>query len=210
MRRPRPVAPRLLAALVATAALTACGNDSKVASVEPTTTSAAAQTTTTAATGTTTDSDTTTPRGTATTVPAEGNDPMDYEGQLYDFGEITDVISQDGVVMIRFDREQLYADDGTLQSGKDFTSEPIVYGNTDVPYVNDSPAIRTFVLADDPQILRIADPIPCASDEFPAEPVWKPISTSELVDGAWRDRLMDSLTFDRNGLVARVRLSGAC
>lgn len=197
--------------VVGLAGLAACGDDGEIASSDATTTTSAAATTTSAAPDTSAgDESTTTAPDDQTTVPAEGNDPMDYEGQQYDFGLMTDVVRQDGVVMLRFDRVQLYADDGSLESGADLTTEPIIYGNTDVPYVNDNAKVRTFVLADDPQVLRIADPIPCASDEDPADPNWVSISVDELVGGAWRDRIMAALTFDQRGLVSRLRLSAAC
>lgn len=201
-----------LVAALAASGLTACGDDDVATTADSTTTTPAASavTSTAPATETTADDGTTTAPDDETTVPPEGNDPMDYEGQQYDFGLITDVVSPDGVVMVSFDRVQIYSDDGALESGKDLTSEPIIYGNTDVPYENANPAIRTFVLADDPQILRIADPIPCASDEYPAEPKWVSITVDELIAGAWEDRVMASLTFDQRGLVSRLRLSAAC
>lgn len=211
MRRTTATALALVVAVTAGAPI-ACGDDD-VTTAESTTTAAdeSAATTTAPASETTAETnETTTAPNDETTVPPEGNDPMDYEGQQWDFGLLTDVVNPDGVVMVSFDRVQIYTDDGSLQSGKDLDSEPIIFGNTDVPYVNDNPEIRTFVLADDPQILRIADPIPCASDEYPAEPTWVSISVDELVGGAWRDRVMASLTFDQRGLVSRLRLSAAC
>lgn len=143
-------------------------------------------------------------------LPPTALDVGDYEGQLYDFGVITAVEGSGGVVSIEFNRQQLYADDGTLMSGRDFNEEPIIYGNTDVPYVDDSPEVRRFVLAPTATVLRIADPVPCADGSGPAEPVWEEITVDDLYRGAWQDRTEDTLSFDLSGLVTQVRLSTSC
>ena len=145
-----------------------------------------------------------------------GGDVGDYDGATFDFGGITAVDSTGGVISIEFDRYQLYADDLdangdlVLKSGKDFTAEPIVYGNTDVPYKNDSPKLRRFVLSADVTLLQIGQPVPCASDEVMTEPVWNTITTEQLLGGAWKVGGMVSLSFGTNGLVSQVRLSSAC
>lgn len=162
---------------------------------------------------TTTDAASTT---TATTAPppttASGGavDAGDYEGQLYDFGEIKAVTRSGAAVSISFDREQIYDDSGNLVSGTQLTQEPVIYGSTDVPYVNDSTKLRRFTLASSVRVLRIDDPVPCASDDPPGTPSWRQLSVDQLVAGAWHDRLMDALTFGPDGLVTQVRLSTAC
>ncbi len=140
----------------------------------------------------------------------------DYDGATFDFGGITGATSAGGVVSIEFDRYQLYSDiadaqgNPVLKSGKDFTEEPIVYGNTDVPYKNDSNKLRRFVLSPTVTLLQIAQPPPCASDENMAAPVWNIITMDQLLGGAWKIGGEDSLTFGTDGLVSQVRLSSAC
>ena len=118
--------------------------------------------------------------------------------------------SVDGAAWIEVNRQQLYQEDGSLASGAQLTEEPILYGSTDVPYVDDSPKLRRFVVAPDATVLRIEDPIPCASDDPPGDPVWTDVGVDGLLGGAWRDRTMDSLTFGPDGRVTQVRLSAAC
>ena len=154
-------------------------------------------------------STTTTAAPTTTGAPG-GTDVGDFAGERFDFGEIKGVKRLGDRVEISFNRQQLYADDGSLQSGTLFTSEPIVYGNTDVPYVDDSPKLRRFVLAPDARVLVIGTPVPCASDEVVAQPTWNPMSLDELVAGGWTQDLEDSLTFGADGHVTQVRLSTAC
>jgi hypothetical protein len=146
----------------------------------------------------------------ATTSVGAGRDRGDFEGQRFDFGAIASAREHGGTVSIEFNRQQVYLQDGSLVSGTQLTEEPVIYGSTDVPYVDQSPTLRRFVLAPDARVLRIADPIPCASEEPMADPVWKELTPTDLVAGAWHDRLMDSLSFGRDGLVHQVRLSAAC
>ena len=158
---------------------------------------------------------TTAPADHATTTTASSGEPAggavgDYEGQRFDFGAITLAESVDGEVWIQFNRQQLYQDDGSLASGAQLTEEPVLYGSTDVPYVDESPQLRRFVVAPDAAVLQIEAPIPCASDEEPGEPIWTTVGPAELLDGAWRTRQMDSLTFGDDGRVSQVRLSAAC
>lgn len=142
--------------------------------------------------------------------PPRGGDSGDFEGQLYDFGAITAVRREGGRVAVVFNRMQLYGGENSLLSGTDFVEEPIVYGNTDAPYVDTSPKTRTFYLAPDAMVLRIEDPVPCADEPEIREPTWANLSVADLVGGAWRDRLEDTLSFSPGGLVSQVRLSTAC
>lgn len=150
------------------------------------------------------------PKSDSPKVERRATDAGDYEGQLYDFGAITEVRRAGSSVELIFNRQQLYTDGGKLKSGSQFTQEPIVYGNTDVPYVDDSAKTRRFVMAPDAQVLRIADPIPCASDQIIADPVWVNTGVDQLVAGNWKNRLEDTLSFRSDGLVDQVRLSSGC
>jgi hypothetical protein len=181
---------RGVAALAVAVALAGCGE--RTATVVATTTTVASTTTTIAG---------------PTTV-------GDFKGQKFDGGFVRGVTRTGPVVQISFDRYQVYVEqpDGqyVLRSGAELTTEPILFGNTDVPFVNGNPRLRTFTLAPDVTILRIAEPVPCASDDPRADPVWQPITVADLEGGAWKDRQEDSLTFNPSGLVQQLRLSTGC
>jgi hypothetical protein len=162
------------------------------------------------ATSTTRASEGTGTLATTTSVASSPGDVGDYEGQRFDFGAITLAESVDGAVWIEFNRQQLYREDGTLVSGTQLTEEPVLYGSTDVPYVDDSPKLRRFVLAPDAEVLQIEQPIPCASEPDQRPPIWTSHGPDALLTGAWRTRAMDSLTFGVDGRITRVRLSAAC
>ena len=190
---------RAVATLAVAVALAGCGERSAT----PVTTSPVTTTTTVASMTVTT-----------TTTIAGPTNLGDYKGQKFDGGFVKGVTRTGPVVQISFDRYQVYVGqpDGqyVLRSGAELTTEPILFGNTDVPYVNDNPKLRTFTLAPDVTILRIADPVPCASDDPRADPVWQSITVADLEGGSWKDRQEDSLTFDPSGLVKQIRLSTGC
>jgi len=211
---------RARAALVFAAGLCMCatsvtgcgGSDGTVTGPVPTVALATSTTTSTVSPDSAEDPvpSSTEPKSDAPEIERRATDAGDYDGQLYDFGAITEVNRTGSSVEVIFNRQQLYTDGGKLQSGSQFSQEPIVYGNTDVPYVDDSTKTRRFVLAPDAQVLRIADPIPCASDEIIADPVWANTGVDALVAGNWKDRLEDTLSFRSDGLVDQVRLSSGC
>ena len=199
------------AVLVAsTAVLTACGSSGEVARRVATTTTLHPADRPLRLPSTTAADEATEPTADSPDIPPPATDVGDYEGQLYDFGAITDVRTEGEVVVVVFNRQQLYAEDGTLLSGRDFNEEPILYGSTDVPYIDDSATTRRFVLSPTVRVLRIADPVPCASDDAPADPIWDELPVEDLLAGAWLDRVMDTLSFDQTGVVSQVRLSTAC
>lgn len=200
----------VVALTASSAVVAACGGTSEIATPVATTTTLHPSDRPLRLPSTTAGEDTTEPTADSPDLPPPALDVGDYEGQLYDFGQITDVRGSGGAVHLEFNRQQLYADDGTLVSGSDFNEEPIVYGNTDVPYVDDSSKSRTFVLAPDAVVVRLADPLPCFYDEHPTDPVWNPIPVAELLSGSWKDRTQDTLSFRQDGLVSQVRLSAAC
>jgi len=210
MSRPRPV----LAVCLLLVALAGCSKDSS----SPPTTSVASKPAVTAKgrrTTTTVASTTSAPTTSAPTTSTPGALSVgDYEGQQFDGGFVKGVTRTGDVVQISFDRYQVYVaqPDGqyALKSGTELTEEPILYGNSDVPYVNDNPKLRTFTLAPDVTILRLADPVPCGADDRPTDPVWQSITVAALEGGAWTDRQEDSLVFNPAGLVRQVRLSSGC
>lgn len=138
-------------------------------------------------------------------------DNGDYEvGLRYDYGVVTAVRREaDDQISVQFNRQQLHTDDG-LRSGTQLTAEPVVYGNSDVPWVDDNDRLRRYVLAPDAEVLRLADPAPCGGGPEPAGPVWQSLGVRGLDSGALSGRTQDALTFDETGRVSRVRLSTSC
>ncbi|HVL93186.1 MAG TPA: ferredoxin [Acidimicrobiales bacterium] len=96
------------------------------------------------------------PSGTSTT--AVGSiDAGDWAGERFDLG-IVDRIdrTEDGRTVVVLDRVQLLTG-GEPLSGDQFVDEPIVFGNTDVPFQNDSNRLRTYVLHPQVEVLRLAN-----------------------------------------------------
>ena len=151
------------------------------------------------------------PSGTSTT--AVGSiDAGDWAGERFDLG-IVDRIdrTEDGRTVVVFDRVQLLTE-GEPLSGDQFADEPIVFGNTDVPFQNDSNRLRTYVLHPQVEVLRLANArAVCPDDDLLDDPVWEPVTLDQVVDGSlWDDFGQVSLTFDGAGLVTRVRFSTGC
>lgn len=143
----------------------------------------------------------------------------DWTDERYDFGTISSVERVDGHVEIVFDRQQLYSEQGDLQSGSQFTEEPILTGNTDAPMVNENDQLRRYVVAPEADLLRVHLPQPCADGtNEDVEVTWDIISEDDLVAGATEVSTPESvdtftqvaLTFDATGLVTRVRLGAGC
>jgi hypothetical protein len=114
--------------------------------------------------------------------------------------------------VIEFDRYGLVADAGPIESA-DLTSEPIIYGNTDVPYVNQNPATRRFALAEGAELLVLSNEREAGNCDFEdrpdIDPIWSALSLAEL-ETLDMGPTQTSLTFDDNGLVTRVRVSYGC
>ena len=136
----------------------------------------------------------------------------DWDGARFDFGRIERVHREGGELLVDFDRTQLVTDDGGRASGPDFTEEPVVVGNTDEPTVNENRRLRTYVVRPDAEVLVIDNLFDtCSGSEQPAPPRWRRLQLDELTGShLWADYTQVSLTFDPDGLVMRVRLSGGC
>lgn len=164
-----------------------------------------------AVTSTTRAPDDATPASTASTAPGPV-DTGDWDGTRFDIG-IVDRIdrTEDGRTLVVFDRVQLETEDGRKEAAA-FDEEPIVYGNTDYPFVNENTRLRTYVVAPDVEVLVLDNPraVCPGGDADPADPVWRPTTVDAAVDtSVWSDFQQVSLTFS-GGLVARIRFSTGC
>ena len=147
-----------------------------------------------------------------TAPPPAGGAALDWDGVRYDFGRITGLSSNENQDLMTFDRYQLYGDNGKLQSAPDFTEEPIVVGNSDVPWVNENPKERTYALDPDAEVLNLANPgkIQCGGNDKTERPAWKSSTVDDLFAAGIPDSDQVSLTFSDAGKVTRIRISQGC
>ena len=211
----------LVVGLGAAALLAGCGND-----VNGNTTSSTAPTTAASPTSvqivtcvvtvpdtvpdtTATPSTAAAPRPTPTAAAPTG--ALDWDGVRYDFGRITGLSSNQNEDLITFDRYQLYGPNGELQSAADFTEEPIVVGNSDVPWVNENTKERTYVLHPEAEVLTLANPgeLECGGSQGDP-PAWQSNTVDDLFDMGTPDSTQVSLMFNDDGLVTLVRISESC
>ncbi|MEZ5374514.1 MAG: hypothetical protein R2704_17680 [Microthrixaceae bacterium] len=212
-----PRSANLAALALVGALLTGCGNDVGSEAKASTTTEGAPPTSIQIVTSVVTVPDTPAPDTTATP-PTEaplgepsGEASLDWDGTRYDFGRITGVSSNENEDLITFDRYQLYGDDGELQSAADFTEEPVVYGNGDVPWVNENPQERTYVLHPEAEVLSLVNPGNVGCIDMPVEePEWQSNTVADLVAEGAPDSDQVSLMFNDDGLVTLVRISQGC
>ena len=235
--RPTPSRTTSLRAAAASAAVlavltlaTSCGNDLEAAitstsapkttveqvttTEQPTTTEPSSTSTsttrkpTTSSTSTTVET-TTTPAPT-TTAPRS---PRDWDGIKWDFGQIMSVTAGPDAT-IAFDRFTLSDENGDI-SADAYESEPVIFGNTDVPYLNQNTETRDYTLAEGVEILYLANSFlagGCEMDgsDVPA-PGWSPMTLEELANAdAVVLGTQTSLTFSDAGFVERIRLSYSC
>lgn len=148
--------------------------------------------------------------GPATSAPVAGAE--DWDGVRHDIG-IVDRIDrlEDGRTIVVFDRVQLITEDGEKEAAE-LDEEPIVYGNTDVAFVNENRRLRRYVAAPDVEVLLLANLRETCSDrQDPSAPRWERVTVDAAVDRSlWRDFQQVALTFDGAGRVTRVRFSSSC
>ena len=145
------------------------------------------------------------------TAPPEAS-ALDWDGVRYDFGRITGLSSNDNQDLMTFDRYQLYGDNGKLQSAADFTEEPIVVGNSDVPWVNDNPQERTYVIAPDAEVLTLANrgEFECGGNGQSGSPAWQSNTVDDLFAAGTPQSDQVSLMFGDDGRVTLIRISEGC
>ena len=198
---------RILVAAVALLAASACGGDDSQPEVSTTTsTTLSATSSVPVSVGQTTST-----VGGRTSATSPTRNVRDWDGVRFDIG-IVDRIdrTEDGLTLIVFDRVQLETEGGR-KSGKDFTEEPIVVGNTDYPFVNDNKSLRTYVAQRNVDVLRIANVRQTCADGSSAPPQWEAVTVDQVVARSlWKEYPQVSLTFSPEGFVSRLRLSSGC
>ena len=147
-----------------------------------------------------------------TAPPPTGSAALDWDGVRYDFGRITGLSSNENQDLMTFDRYQLYGDNGKLQSAPDFTEEPIVVGNSDVPWVNDNPQERTYVIAPDAEVLTLANrgEFECGGNGQSGSPAWQSNTVDDLFAAGTPQSDQVSLMFGDDGRVTLIRISEGC
>ncbi|MEZ5381856.1 MAG: hypothetical protein R2754_08690 [Microthrixaceae bacterium] len=201
------------AALVVMMAPVACGND--ISPAENTSTTASPTTvvvvTSVVTVPETAAAPTTTATSQTTTAATAPQGALDWDGVRYDFGKIAGLSSNENQDLITFDRYQLYDNNGDLQSAADFTEEPIVVGNSDVPWVNENPKERTYVLHPEAEVLTLANPgeLECGGSAGDP-PAWQSNTVEDLFTMGTPESTQVSLMFNDDGLVTLVRISESC
>ena len=81
----------------------------------------------------------------------------DWDGAEFDVGVIDRVGELGGYRTIEFDRYSYRDPKRGVTDATGFVEEPIAYGWRDSPFVNIQEQLRTFVLADDVEVLVLTD-----------------------------------------------------
>jgi hypothetical protein len=153
-------------------------------------------------------SETTSPIGTT-----EGPELVgDWDGAEFDVGVIQRVGELGGYRTIDFDRYSYEDPDRGVTDASGFTEEPIAYWWTDSPFVNVQEQLRTFVLADDVEVLVLSDDgadRACAGTRPRPSPTWVPVGVSYLDQPTATDDIA-SLTYSDAGQVTRIRFTHGC
>jgi hypothetical protein len=136
----------------------------------------------------------------------------DWDGAEFDVGAIHGVGELGGYRTINFDRYSYRDPERGVIDAAGFVEEPIAYGWTDSPFVNIQEQLRTFVLADDVEVLVLGGAAAGRScrDRRPLPPAdWIDVGVSFLDRPAVRDDVA-SLTYSDDGLVTRIRFTRGC
>jgi hypothetical protein len=136
----------------------------------------------------------------------------DWDGAEFDVGVIHGVGEFGGFRTIDFDRYSYRDPERGVIDAAGFVEEPIAYGWTDSPFVNIQEQLRTFVLADDVEVLVLggaAGGRSCQDRRPLPPPDWIDVGVSFLDRPAVRDDVA-SLTYSDDGLVSRIRFTRGC
>jgi hypothetical protein len=155
-------------------------------------------------------SETTSAVGTTTEVPELVGD---WDGAEYDIGVIKRMGELGGYRTIDFDRYSYDDPDRGVTDASGFTEEPIAYWWTESPFINIQEQLRTFVLADDVEVLVLNDEgvdRACADGGGPRpSPTWVPVGVSYLEQPVATEDIA-SLTYSDAGQVTRIRFTHGC
>jgi hypothetical protein len=136
----------------------------------------------------------------------------DWDGAEYDVGVINRVGELGGYQTIDFDRYSYQDPERGVTDASGFVEEPMAYGWTESPFVNVQEQLRTFVLADDVDVLVLggeaADRACDESGPLPS-PTWVSVGVSYLDQPAATEDIA-SLTYSDDGQVTRIRFTHGC
>jgi hypothetical protein len=136
----------------------------------------------------------------------------DWDGAAFDVGVIHDVGELGGYTTIDFDRYSYRDPERGVIDAAGFVEEPIAYAWTESPFVNIQEQLRTFVLADDVEVLVLGGAAAARScrDRRPLPAAdWIPVGVAFLDQGAATEDIA-SLTYSDDGLVTRIRFTRGC
>ncbi len=165
---------------------------------------------------------TTPPPTEAASTPSEATSPAetagvpelvgDWDGAEYDVGVIQQVGELSGYRTIDFDRYSYEDPELGVVDASAFTEEPIAYWWAESPFLNVQEQLRTFILADDVEVLVLSDDgadQACDGTGPGPSPTWVPVGVSYLDQpGATED--IASLTYSADGQVTRIRFTHGC
>jgi hypothetical protein len=215
-RGPRRWLPGGLAAIAGFAAVTGCaGSDDSSDTLAPLPISVAVTTPTPDAT-LSSQSSSTVESTTETSATSEVTDNAtlvgDWDGAEFDVGVIDGTGELGGYRTIDFDRYSYRDPELGVIDAAGFVEEPIAYGWAESPFVNIQEQLRTFVLADDVEVLVLGGAAAGRScqDRRPLPPAdWIEVGVSFLGRPAVSDDVA-SLTYSDDGLVTRIRFTRGC
>lgn len=151
----------------------------------------------------------------ATTGEAAGttDEPLlvgDWDGAEYDVGVIDRVGELGGDRTIEFDRYSYEDPERGVIDASSFVEEPIAFGWTESPFVNVQEQLRTFVVADDVEVLVLGgDAAGRECTDPPPRATWLSVESSYLdLPAATED--IASLTYSADGQVVRIRFTRGC
>jgi hypothetical protein len=204
-----------LAALAGIAGVAGCAGDDDASDTLPPL--PISVTVTTPAEGSTTSTATSTAESTGTlTLPppvTEGRTLVgDWDGAEFDVGVIHEIGELGGYKTIDFDRYSYRDPERGVIDAAGFVEEPIAYGWAESPFVNVQEQLRTFVLADDVEVLVLGGAAAGRScrDRRPLPPAdWIPVGVAFLDQPAATDDVA-SLTYSDDGLVTQIRFTRGC
>jgi hypothetical protein len=136
----------------------------------------------------------------------------DWDGAEFDVGVIEQVGELGGYRTIDFDRYSYEDPDEGVIDASGFTEEPIAYWWTESPFINIQQQLRTFVLADDVELLVLNDDgaeRACDGTGPRPSPSWVPVGVSYL-DQPEATEDIASLTYSDAGQVTRIRFTHGC
>jgi hypothetical protein len=158
---------------------------------------------------------TTVPATIATTTTTLPEQPVgDWDGALFDIGEIRSDGESDGFRTIRFDRFSYQDPDVGLVDAAGLRAEPLPAWWQESPFENNRDDVRRFVLSPTVELLRLAEDdedVACADPPPPTPPEarWEGVDISFLGTRAAR-RSVAILTYAPSGPVIRIRFTRGC